>query len=130
MSIELRMKHKIVIIEDEPAIASMYRFKLESAGYTVACAYNGEDGLKLTETFRPVLILLDLMMPVMSGDKMLEKVRAADWGSDIRVIILTNISKAEAPSSLRFLDVDRYIVKAHHTPSQVAAVVEEILKEG
>lgn len=63
----------------------------------------------------------------MSGDTMLEKLRSTDWGSDIRVIILTNISKSEAPMGLRLLNVDRYIVKAHYTPSQVANIVEEVL---
>jgi hypothetical protein len=53
--------------------------------------------------------------------------RATDWGSSIRVLILTNISKDEAPQALRFLRVDRYIVKAHHTPSQVIGIVHEVL---
>jgi len=66
-------------------------------------------------------------MPVMSGDEMLERLRASDHGADIRVIILTNISKSEAPMSLRFLSVDRYIIKAHSTPAQVVNVVDELL---
>jgi DNA-binding NarL/FixJ family response regulator len=66
-------------------------------------------------------------MPEMSGDEMLEKIRATDWGSKPRVIILTNISRDEAPHNLRFLNVDRYIVKAHHTPSQVIDIVNEVI---
>ncbi|HVV66860.1 MAG TPA: response regulator [Candidatus Saccharimonadales bacterium] len=120
---------KVLIVEDEAPIASMYQFKLEKSGHAVRCAYNGEEGLREAEKFRPALILLDLRMPVMNGEIMLEKVRKTVWGSNIRVIILTNISKAEAPSQLRFLDVDRYIVKAHHTPTQVAAIVDEVLEE-
>lgn len=123
------MKQKIAIIEDEAAIAEMYRFKLEQKGYDVQLALDGKRGLALVEDFRPELILLDLMMPHLTGDALLEKVRAEDWGGDIRVVVLTNISKDEAPSSLRFLNVDRYIVKAHHTPTQVAALVEEILSK-
>jgi len=49
---------------------------------------------------------------------MLEKLRGTDWGSSIHVIILTNLSKDEAPHKLRFLNVDRYIVKAHSTPAR------------
>lgn len=118
---------KILIVEDEVAIARMYQFKLEQGNYHVSVAYDGRSGLQLAEDMKPDLILLDLRMPVMSGDEMLENMRGTDWGSAIRVVILTNISKDEAPSKLRFLDVDRYIVKAHHTPSQVAKIVEEIL---
>lgn len=118
---------KILIIEDEVAIAHMYQFKLEQSGYEVACAYNGAEGLELADQIKPDLILLDLRMPVMSGDDMLEKLRATDWGASIRVIVLTNISKDEAPSKLRFLNVDRYVVKAHHTPLQIVQIISEIL---
>jgi DNA-binding NarL/FixJ family response regulator len=84
-------------------------------------------GLAEAEAFTPDLILLDLRMPIMSGDTMLEQLRSKDWGADMRVIILTNISKDEAPRSLGFLGVDRYVVKAHHTPSQVVEIVREVL---
>ena len=120
-------KIKIAVIEDEAAIANMYKFKLEHEGYEVKIAFNGEEGLVLVESFKPDLILLDLRMPVMAGDEMLEKLRSYDWGGEIRVVILTNISKDEAPSRLRFLDVDRYVVKAHHTPKQVVDIIEEVL---
>jgi DNA-binding response OmpR family regulator len=119
----------ILIVEDEPAIAEMYRFKLEQIGYHVVNASDGGAGLKAAEELKPGLILLDLRMPVMNGDEMLEKLRATSWGSSIRVIILTNISRAEAPPVLRLLNVDRYIVKAHHTPSQVVKLVEEVLAD-
>jgi len=118
---------KIAIVEDEQPIQFMYQLKLEREGFTVATASNGKEGLRLARTFRPDLILLDLRMPEMSGDEMLVRLRQTDWGSSIRVIALTNISKNEAPQALRFLDVDRYIVKAHFTPSQVVAVVYEVL---
>ena len=120
---------KILVVEDEVAIALMYQFKLQKEDYEVQCAYNGATGLELADKFRPDLILLDLRMPVMSGDEMLEKLRAADWGSSIRVVILTNISKDEAPSSLRLMRVDRYIVKAHYTPAQVVKIVDEVLNK-
>jgi DNA-binding response OmpR family regulator len=120
---------QILIVEDETSIALMYRFKLEQSGFRVACAYNGVEGLKLAEEFQPDLILLDIRMPEMSGDEMLEHVRATDWGSQMRVVILTNISRDEAPLKLRFLHVDRYIVKAHHTPSQIVTIIEEVLRD-
>lgn len=120
--------HKIIVVEDEEAIASMYEYKLQSTGFKVKVAGNGEEGLIVAETFRPDLILLDIMMPIMNGAEMLEKLRHTDWGAQIHVIVLTNLSKDEAPHGLRFLNVDRYIVKAHHTPSQVVDMVSETLK--
>ena len=118
---------KILIVEDEVAISQMYQFKLEREGYEVDTAKNGLIGLELAEKFKPDLILLDIRMPELNGDEMLEVMRATEWGSIIRVVILTNISRDEAPSALRFLNVDRYIVKAHYTPAQVVKVVHEIL---
>jgi len=123
------MSKKIIIIEDDYAIAAMYGFKLRASGYQIATAYNGTDGLALAGSFLPDLILLDLMMPEMNGDELLQKLRETDWGANMRVIILTNLSKDEAPHGLRLLNVDRYIVKAHHTPSQVVDVVKDVLGE-
>ena len=121
------MSTKILIVEDDKTLQSMYEFKLELLNFTVAVADNGEMGLQKAQDFMPDLILLDLMMPVMSGDEMLQRLRKTDWGAGIRVIILTNISRDEAPSVLRFLNVDRYIVKAHHTPAQIVQIVNEVL---
>lgn len=120
---------KIAVIEDDLPIASMYRFKLESDGYDVAVAHDGQKGLELLEKFLPDLVLLDIRMPELTGDKVLEKLRQTEWGASMRVIIVTNITKAEAPAGLRFLNVDRYIVKAHHTPSQMVEIVKEVLGE-
>lgn len=120
---------KIAIVEDDAPIAEMYNMRLSREGCITKIAVDGKQGLELSEQFLPDLILLDLRMPVMSGDEMLEKLRATSWGSDIRVIILTNLSKDEAPPVLRLLHVDRYIVKAHYTPSQVVAIVKEVLGE-
>ena len=120
-------KQKIAVIEDEISICDMYRMKLAGAGYDVKVAHDGQDGLNLLEDFKPELILLDLKMPVMNGDEMLAKLRETDWGAEIRVIVLTNISRDEAPRTLQFLHIERYIVKAHHTPTQVLQIVSEIL---
>jgi DNA-binding response OmpR family regulator len=121
------MAHKIAVIEDDHAVQLMYKFKLEYEGFKVAVASNGHAGLELVEDFKPDLILLDLHMPVMGGADMLAKLRSTDWGSEMRVIILANTSKNEAPQSLRFLHVDRYIEKAHSTPAQVVGVIREVL---
>ncbi len=118
---------KIAVIEDELPIAQMYKIKLDRSGYDVKVAHNGIDGLKLCEDFQPDLVLLDIKMPHMTGDELLMQMRSKDWGGSIKVIILTNISKDEAPSNLRLLNVHRYIVKAHHTPSQVLEIVKEVL---
>jgi DNA-binding response OmpR family regulator len=115
---------KIAIIEDDAAISQMYRIKFEMEGFEVETAENGVLGLELAEKMKPDIILLDLMMPEMRGDEMLEKLRATDWGKDIKVIILTNKGEQEAPEVLQTLSVRRFIVKAEMTPRQVAEMVK------
>jgi len=115
---------KIAIIEDDQAISQMYRLKFEAEGYEVETAGNGKLGLELVEKMRPDIILLDIMMPEMNGDEMLQKLRATDWGKHIKVIILTNVGQEEAPESVKSAGVRRFIVKAEMTPRQVAEMVK------
>ncbi len=102
---------KIAIIEDDQAISQMYRFKFEAEGYQVETAENGRLGLELTQSMMPDIILLDLMMPEMTGDEMLKKLRQTDWGKKIKVIILTNMGEQELPDDIKDLDVTGVILK-------------------
>lgn len=115
---------KVAIIEDDQAISQMYRIKFEAEGFEVETAENGRLGLELIEKMRPDIILLDLMMPEMTGDEMLQELRTKEWGKDITVIILTNMGEQEAPAIVRQLNVKRFIVKAEMTPRQVAEMVK------
>ena len=119
---------KIAIIEDDLAIAQMYRLKFEAEGYAAEIAENGKLGLTLCEQMRPDIVLLDLMMPEMNGDEMLERLRKTDWGKHIKVVILTNVGEQEAPEKLKDLNVSAFIVKADMTPKQVAELVKEQIK--
>src|SRR5574338_259744 len=103
-------KPKIAVIEDDEPIRLMYKFKLENSGFDVCGAADGQQGLEVIRQHQPDLILLDIMMPVMNGDEMLQQLRQTEWGASIRVVILTKLSKDEAPHGLRLLNIDRYIV--------------------
>lgn len=118
----------IAIIEDDVAISQMYRIKFEAEGYVVETAENGLLGLKLAEAVKPDIILLDLMMPEMGGHEMLQKLRATDWGKDIKVVILTNMGEQEAPEGIHDLGVKAFILKADMTPRQVAEIVKKQLE--
>jgi|SRR5690606_11361472 two-component system response regulator AdeR len=118
---------KIAIIEDDPTISQMYRMKFEAEGFEVQLADNGARGVLLVESFKPDIILLDIQMPKMTGDEALMEIRAADWGKEIPVIILTNLGSEEAPKSLHALGIHSYIVKADLTPKQVVDHVKKAL---
>jgi DNA-binding response OmpR family regulator len=121
------MAKKIAIIEDDLTISQMYKMKFEVEGYDVSVAENGREGLEMLEKNVPDVVLLDLMMPEMNGDEMLAELRKTDWGKDIKVIILTNISKDEASKELVGLGIEDYVVKANFTPKQVIELVEKVL---
>jgi DNA-binding response OmpR family regulator len=118
---------KIAIIEDDQAISQMYRFKFEAEGFDVQTAENGKLGLELAEKMKPDVILLDIMMPEMTGDEVLEKIRATSWGKSIKVIVLTNMGEQELPDNLKNLGVSGIVLKADMTPRQVAELVKKQL---
>lgn len=118
---------KIAIIEDDAAILQMYRIKFESEGFDVETAENGDVGFALLDSFRPDIVLLDLMMPQMNGEELLKELRQQDWGKTMKVIVLTNMGEQEAPESLKLLDVSAFILKADMTPRQVAELVKQQL---
>ena len=118
---------KIAIIEDDQAISQMYRMKFENDGYEVETAENGKIGLELIKNMKPDIILLDIMMPEMTGDEMLKKLRQEPWGKHIKVLVLTNIGEQELPKLLKSLGILGIIMKAELTPRQVSQRVKEEL---
>lgn len=123
----MKQLKRIAIVEDEQAIRKMYALKLGFAGYTVCEAADGEEGLKVIELEKPDLILLDLMMPHMPGDEMLRELRSKEWGEKIPVVILTNISRDEAPRTLWHLGISDFIIKSNSTPQKILERVDRVL---
>ena len=118
---------KVAIIEDDQAISQMYSIKFQSEGFDVETAENGKLGLELCEKMRPDIILLDLMMPEMTGDQMLTELRKTTWGANIKVVVLTNMGEQEIPESVKSQGVSAVILKADMTPRQVAELVKKTI---
>lgn len=123
-------KIRVAIIEDDMAIVQMYRTKFENEGYEVATAPDGASGLELIESFKPNIVLLDLMMPNMNGLDMLSKLRSQPGGREAKVVVLTNMGDTETATRVYKLTADDYIVKAEMTPKQVAERVKNLLAKG
>ena len=120
---------KIILVEDDELLAEIYQTRLRLAGYNCLRANNGLAGLELIKKELPDLVLLDLMMPIMSGDEVLQAMRDSEWGKKIKVIILTNISEAEAPNGIEELGIEKYIVKANLVHDELAETVKKVLSE-
>ena len=105
-------KRKILLVEDDTALASVYRSRLELEGFDVCEANNGEDALSLAVSEHPDLILLDVMMPKISGFDVLDILRNTSETTNIRVIMLTALSQPKDKERAEQLGVDDYLVKS------------------
>lgn len=121
------MKQKVLIIEDDGFLASIYAQKLELEGFEVAFATNGEDGLKLAQKDKPDLILLDLLMPQMDGFEVLERVKADPATKDIKVLVLSNLGQKDDVDRCLKLGAVGYMIKAHSLPEETVKRIKEIL---
>lgn len=117
------VKKKILLVEDDTALASVYHSRLELEGFEVKEVNNGEDALSTAVAFRPDLILLDAMMPKISGFDVLDILRNTPDTANIRVIMLTALSQPKDKERAEALGVDDYLVKSQVV---IGDVVERI----
>lgn len=119
---------KVVIVEDNVSLADIYKTRLELLGYTCFVAIDGLQALSLIEKERPDLVLLDIMLPKLAGDQILQIMRTNDWGKDTKVLIISNLSEADAPAGIRDNGIEGYAVKANLSNDQLDQLVDSILK--
>ncbi|HXA41674.1 MAG TPA: response regulator [Candidatus Solibacter sp.] len=119
----------VLFIEDDAAVAEMYRLKLELDGYTVTIAPDGEQGLKLARDTPPDIVFLDIRLPRMDGFSVLEALRADSALRRIPVIILSNYGEAELVERGLKLGALDYLIKAETTPSSLSRGVGKWIKE-
>lgn len=122
------ISQKVVIVEDNVALAEIYKTRLELLGYTCFAAYDGVAALELIQKELPNLVLLDLMVPKIAGDQILETMRKSDWGRNIKVLIISNLNEADAPAGLRDMGIEGYAVKANLSDDQLDQLVDSVLK--
>jgi CheY-like chemotaxis protein len=118
---------RILITEDDPLMSRMYQKIFSFEGYEVVMADNGQDGLEKARTVQPTLILLDVMMPVMNGLEMLEKLKQDPTTKGIPVIMLTNLAGEQDAETALSKGAVKYIVKSEYDPKQISDMVKEVL---
>lgn len=119
----------ILIVEDNDMLNRAYKTVLEKNGHNVQSATNGEEALTAIEEFKPKVILLDLLMPKMGGIDFLKAFKDHKANKDVKVVVLTNLGKEETVKEAMDLGAYKYIIKAHSSPADLAALVNHLIKK-
>lgn len=114
---------KILLVEDDDALASVYLTRLQAEGFDIKRVPNGEEALATALEFKPDLILLDVMMPKVSGYDVLDIIRNTQETAHIKVVMLTALSQDSDRERAESLGVNDYMVKSQVV---IADVVERI----
>jgi CheY-like chemotaxis protein len=124
---EPTVKKKVLLVEDDVALAAVYRSRLELEDFELYEVNNGEDALQAAKEFKPDLILLDAMMPKISGFDVLDILRHTPETANIRVIMLTALSQPKDKERAESLGVDDYLVKSQVVIGDVVERVKHFL---
>lgn len=121
------VKKKILLVEDDEMLSQVYRSRFEIEGFDVKEVYNGEDALSAALSFKPDIILLDAMMPRISGFDVLDILRNTPETANITIIMLTALSQPRDKERAESLGVDDYLVKSQVVIGDVVARVKKHL---
>ena len=121
-------KIKILVIDDDPFILDMYVLKFKDQGFEIDTATDGKMGLEKIKSFKPNIVLLDVVMPKMDGFDVMKKLKEENESRTFKILFLTNFGQKEDVEQGIQLGADGYIIKAHFTPSEVVVKVKEMLK--
>ena len=121
------MTHRILVVDDEPDITALVAYHLAKAGFRVSTATNGPDALKAAKDERPDVVVLDLMLPGLSGYDVLAELRKREETRDVGVILLT--ARRDEPDRIRGLSLgaDDYLTKPF-SPAELALRVQALLR--
>ncbi len=118
---------KILFIEDEPSLQKTLGDILRGNGYEVINALNGEIGLRLAQSEKPDIILLDIILPKMNGLEVLEILKNNKETKNIPVIVLTNLESMEDINKAIELGAVAYLVKAEYSMEEVIDKIKKAL---
>ena len=121
------MKTKILLVEDDPFLRRACEASLRRAGFEVVSAVDGEEGLRIARTDRPALVLLDMLMPKLTGLEVLRALRAAPETRDVPVLILSNSSRQSDVDEASRLGIAGYLVKANLSLEQLGERVKALV---
>jgi CheY-like chemotaxis protein len=120
---------KLLLVEDELALAHTYRIRFQHEGYEVRVAADGLSAIETARQYRPDIILLDLLMPGLSGVAVLRQLKEHELTADTPVVVLSNIADDRAAAECLALGAESCLKKAEVEPKDVMTLVANILKD-
>jgi len=118
---------RILLIEDEEIFIDMFGGKLKQDGFYVESANNGTWGLKEAMKNNYDLLIIDMVMPSMTGDEIIEKLKMEDETKDLPIIVLSASVGDEAAKKVKAMGIEEFYLKTQVTPSELSEKVTEIL---
>ncbi|PIQ79952.1 MAG: response regulator [Parcubacteria group bacterium CG_4_9_14_0_2_um_filter_41_8] len=125
---DTQTKLKVLLVEDEEMLASMYNTKFTKEGLEVVVAVDGEDGVAKAQAGTFDIVLVDIIMPKLDGFAVLKQLREMPQYKDTPIIMLTNLGQEEDIEKGKKLGATDYMVKANFTPSQVLEKIKSLIK--
>lgn len=119
---------KILIVDDEVAIAQVFEEALKKGGYEVVLAATGKEALEKTASEKPDLLLLDQILPDMNGNQVLKTLRLADASKTIPIAIISNFNQQALIDEALKLGASEYILKYQISPQDLVEKVKNILE--
>jgi DNA-binding response OmpR family regulator len=120
---------KLLVIEDDELLREIYATKFEMEGYIVYTAVDGLDGLKQAQANQPQVILLDMIMPHMTGLEFLRQYRPLSLKPPVTTIVISNKSSIKDITEAKTLGARDYLIKSQHTPDDIAGHIRTHLKK-
>jgi two-component system phosphate regulon response regulator PhoB len=118
---------RILLVEDDDALASIYLTRLQAEGFSIKRVNNGEDALATALDYRPDLVLLDVMMPKVSGFEVLDILRNTPETANLKIIVLTALGQEGDKQRAAQLGADDYLVKSQVVITDVIARIKHHL---
>lgn len=120
-------KKKILIVEDEKSLLTFLSEKFRADNFEVYEAVDGEYGLQEALNHHPDIILLDILMPKMDGFEMIHELKKDEWGSEAKIVLLSNLADTEKKVKAEKEGAIAYMVKSELRIDQIVEKVHEIL---
>lgn len=118
----------VLLIEDDPFLIDLYTTKFKEVGFAVEVASSGAEGLNKVKTMKPDILLLDIVLPNINGWQILEEIRKDEALKGLKIVILSNLTSKEEVEKGLNMGADKYLIKAHYTPSEVVEEIKKILE--